>query len=1088
MKPRSILVRNSALAFAAAALTFAATARAATFTWDAGNTANGTAIDAASGTWDTTAGNIVWNNGTNVIWSQIDATTPTNAAVFGGADGTYAITIGTALAAQSLTFNNTGYTLSAASPQTLTLSGTPSITVASNKSATIGTNINVQATPGLTIIGGGGTNTKLTMTADNTYTGATTVTGCTLAVNGTGGKLSATSSLMLNGGTLQIGDATAANGVANRINTAATLSFGSASAPASGTFQIVNGSTTLNDQALVSLTVNPGLGNVNGSSSTNRGGLTFTGLNPYTRSVGGAVVLDKSNFSGITFSSAPSGTGNVNSGLLVGAVSIGANSSPSFLKAGSGALGSATTVNDTWTTATPGQVTNVNSTTLNVPTDSTTTGLQFNAAGSTYTVNLLGINTLQTGGILLNNTMSNGSSINGGTLKTGIAGGDIWIDMVNRSPFNIGSILGDNSNSGLTAFSYTTGAILNLTGENSYKGNTTVLGGVTLNIGNGTTGSIDPTGTVIVGPGATLNINSTTALANAITNNGTIGGTNGSISGNISGSGVVNTSTAGTLTLGGTNNVTGLTASIAAAAIRINGGTTNINNAAGTGWGGGTNQVSSKIQVSAGTLNAFDARGLRNSILVDGGTLNIGQGSSVNTTGGARLVFSNGGAYTVQISSGALNFLPAYASNNFGVRLGNDNGPSNTSAAATVTATQTGGTFIVNGAGGQENTLSLGTGAASQTNSYALSGGTLDIRGSDSTNGWLTIGADIAGTGSTTFTLSDTGKLIQRFNPSASSGGINGRQAASAAKQVFELLGGTLVAGRIDATNLRGSIGGTNGTLVNNGSTIAPGDADSTGRTGKTAVTGALTLTSGSLAINIAGAAGASIAFTDALGQLKNDIVAATGAVTLGGNLVVSLVESFTPTNTDTFTIITGSSVTSNFANLTSGRIALAGGASFLVNVNLTSVTLTDYQTGSSDPYLTWINNGWPALSDKSATGDPDGDGINNLMEYVLNGNPVLSSSAKLPALTADPTNLIFSYTRRVDSASDTTQIFERSTNLSDWTTHTPITIPTTPGTTGFVTVGSPSGTAPDQTQTVSISIPKGSDPKLFGRLVVTQP
>ena len=337
------------------------------------------------------------------------------------------------------------------------------------------------------------------------------------------------------------------------------------------------------------------------------------------------------------------------------------------------------------------------------------------------------------------------------------------------------------------------------------------------------------------------------------------------------------------------------------------------------------------------------------------------------------------------------------------------------------------------------------------------------------------------GTGSTNFTLSGTGKLIQRFNPGAASGGINGRQAS--AKQVFELLGGTLVAGRIDATNLRGSIGGTNGTLVNNGSTIAPGDV---GSTGKTTVAGAVNLASGTLAIDLAGTIGASTSFKDAAGLAKNDVLAATGAVTLGGNLSVNLIDSFTPSNSDIFTIVTGSAISNNFLNLTpDGRIALVGGASFKVNVTATSVTLTDY-TVTAAGYATWIARF--TVADPSMGADPDGDGIKNLMEYVLDGNPGVSSSAKLPALTTDPTHFIFSYTRRVDSASDTTQIFERSTNLSDWTTHTPITIPTTPGTTGFVTVGSPSGTAPDQTQTVSISIPKDSDPKLFGRLVVTQP
>jgi hypothetical protein len=44
-------------------------ARAVDFTWDPANTANGATIDPGNGTWDTTAGNVVWNNaGVNVPW------------------------------------------------------------------------------------------------------------------------------------------------------------------------------------------------------------------------------------------------------------------------------------------------------------------------------------------------------------------------------------------------------------------------------------------------------------------------------------------------------------------------------------------------------------------------------------------------------------------------------------------------------------------------------------------------------------------------------------------------------------------------------------------------------------------------------------------------------------------------------------------------------------------------------------------------------------------------------------------------------------------------------------------------------------
>jgi len=136
--------------------------------------------------------------------------------------------------------------------------------------------------------------------------------------------------------------------------------------------------------------------------------------------------------------------------------------------------------------------------------------------------------------------------------------------------------------------------------------------------------------------------------------------------------------------------------------------------------------------------------------------------------------------------------------------------------------------------------------------------------------------------------------------------------------------------------------------------------------------------------------------------------------------------------------------------------------------------------------FTTWIDGFNPPLTnpaDREADADPDQDGIDNLMEFVLNGNPSVSSQAILPTLDATGANFVFSFTRRADSAGEVAQVFEYSTDLVDWTTKAPIAIPTTPGSSGFVTVGATTGSAPNEVQAVSISIPKGSDTKLFGRL-----
>ena len=124
--------------------------------------ASGTTSAPGNGAWDTTTPGI-WNLGSgagNAPWT-------TNTAVFGGTDGTYAVTLGSALTASGITFNNSGYTISATSAQTITTTG--ALVVAGGKSASIGNNVTIQKTSGGLLIGTAGAATgKLTIEAGAT--------------------------------------------------------------------------------------------------------------------------------------------------------------------------------------------------------------------------------------------------------------------------------------------------------------------------------------------------------------------------------------------------------------------------------------------------------------------------------------------------------------------------------------------------------------------------------------------------------------------------------------------------------------------------------------------------------------------------------------------------------------------------------------------------------------------------------------------------------------------------------------------------------------------------------------------------------
>jgi hypothetical protein len=161
------------------------------------------------------------------------------------------------------------------------------------------------------------------------------------------------------------------------------------------------------------------------------------------------------------------------------------------------------------------------------------------------------------------------------------------------------------------------------------------------------------------------------------------------------------------------------------------------------------------------------------------------------------------------------------------------------------------------------------------------------------------------------------------------------------------------------------------------------------------------------------------------------------------------------------------------------------GGGTYEATIAISSTgAITTLSSSPASAYNSWIGGfGISAPADLLPTADPDFDGFTNQVEFVLNGNPGVSNQAIAPTLNASDANFVFNFTRRADSTTEVTQVFEYSTDLVDWTTNSPITIPTTPGTVGFATVGASTGTAPNLVQAVTLTIPKGSNTKLFGRL-----
>ena len=130
-----------------------------------------------------------------------------------------------------------------------------------------------------------------------------------------------------------------------------------------------------------------------------------------------------------------------------------------------------------------------------------------------------------------------------------------------------------------------------------------------------------------------------------------------------------------------------------------------------------------------------------------------------------------------------------------------------------------------------------------------------------------------------------------------------------------------------------------------------------------------------------------------------------------------------------------------------------------------------------ADPFVEWIELTWQALADKTPDGDPDNDGIPNLLEYVLQGgDPTVSSSEILPKLSLSGSNVVFTVLRRA-AATGTTQAFQYGSSLSDWTD---VAIPGGAGVS--LTPNNPSAGI----DTITITIPQPSQSRIFGRLKVS--
>jgi fibronectin-binding autotransporter adhesin len=296
--------------------------------WDGADQTGNGVVNGGTGTWN--AANTNWTGAPGQ--ANFNDQWRSSVGVFAGTAGT--VTIAGAQAFDTLQFSTTGYVLNAGAGgqlQLAGLSGTGTINTDNGVVATINAPIVNGSSHSLTKVGGG----TLILTAANTYTGGTTISGGTLQL-GNGG---ATGSI--------IGNVTD-NGVF-AINRSDAFTFAGVISGSGAFNQIGSGTTTLG-----------GANTYTGATTVSAGGLTIAGGGSITSNVTNNATF--SNFGTVTGNLANAGTAS-NDKTITGAV----NNSGTFNNNTAGTVGGGLT-NTAGTTTNTGTINggvNVSGGTLN---------------------------------------------------------------------------------------------------------------------------------------------------------------------------------------------------------------------------------------------------------------------------------------------------------------------------------------------------------------------------------------------------------------------------------------------------------------------------------------------------------------------------------------------------------------------------------------------------------------------------------------------------------------------------------------------------------------------------------------------------
>lgn len=469
---------------------------------------------------------------------------------------------------------------------------------------------------------------------------------------------------------------------------------------------------------------------------------------------------------------------------------------------------------------------------------------------------------------------------------------------------------------------------------------------------------------------------------------------------------------------------------------------------AGNGWGeagqpGALRIAGANVGTWAGPIT----------LTANAGILSQSGGSVFNLTGQIT------GAYECNfIRNGTINVTPSsLVRNSYGsTRIGSSGGTGivsagNAFAFSPGALTMDGGVLALNGFSFDFASLS-GT-AGEIRNGHATTTATLTVGGAGTTTytGTLVNG----GVGTLALVKTGAGTLeLGATNTYSGTTAVNG----GALKVVSGSLGNTAVTVASGATlagvgNITGSV------TVQNGGFISPGLA--------TGVTAALNTGAGTLA----GTYSCDISGTGA------DVINVTGNLNVEGATI-----AFNTVSTPT----APSLIIATFTGSVSGTPAAVTGIPAGYTLDVLSPNVIRLVAASG--YTAWAAaaglDGTPG-KENGVNDDPEKDGIANVLEYYLDGNPLASNQSILPTHSLDATYLTITFKRRDDAELEVSgQSLQYTTDFIGSVSRALPPASVTDGN-GIVITVVENGAAPDD---VTVKLPRTLGPvKLFGRLIVVK-